>query len=264
MEIARGGEPHLRGAANAAFLAARLADPNGKWGTPVSSAREIPVDQVLQPVAHAPVSDVLWVPADGVIVVQQAALDRRRADEPRIERVVQECRVAAPAEWIRVSDALRAIQHPLLAQIVDDLRIRVLHGHAGIPSLPVEEAAVEPNDVTDRDTQSLAQLEVGDAICGRGVHDAGTLIHAHQLRRGNDDKGQPVGDHVGEQRLVRVVDKIRAAHLLQHLVAGVENRQALLGQDVALTALTHPHIGLVRVHRQRHVSWKRPRSRGPR
>ena len=105
-----------------------------------------------------------------------------------VDRVVQQRRVAAPAERIRVQDPLGSVEVALLAQVLDDLRIGVLDEHAAIPRLPVEEAAVESDHVANRDALALAELEVGDAVRGGGVHDPGALVHAHQLRRVEHDE----------------------------------------------------------------------------
>ena len=101
----------------------------------------------------------------------------------------------------------RAVEQPGGSQVVDDRRIRVLDEHASVACLTLEEPAVEPDHVTDRDALALAQLEVGHTVSGGGVDDAGALVHADHLRCVGHDEGEPVGSHVGEQRLVGQVDE---------------------------------------------------------
>ena len=117
--------------------------------------------------------------------------------------------------------------------------------------------------MADRDPLPLAQLEVRDAVRGGGVHDAGALVHADQLRCVQHDEREPVGQHVGEQRLVRAIDEVRAVHLVEDLVVALEHLEPLLREDVQLVALRDAHVRLPRVHRERDVAGQRPRRRGP-
>ena len=163
-----------------------------------------------------------------------------------------------------MQDPFRAIQAPLLLQILDDLRVRVLDEESAVARLTLEEAAVETHHVTDRDTLALAELEVGNAICRSGMHDPGALFHAHQLRRVEHDERESVGKHVGEERLVGQVDEIAAVHLTDDFVVAFEDRQAFLGEDVRLIPLRDADVGLAGVHGQRDVARERPRGGGPR
>ncbi len=264
VQVVRGGQTDVLGAARAELLIAVGTDPDGKRRSPVPAARQVPVDQALEPVAHPAVADVGRLPVHAAVVGKETILDGGGPDEPRRQGVVQQRCVATPAERIRVQDPLGAVQIPLLPQILDDLRVGVLDEQAAVACLPVEEPAVEADNVPDRDPHPLAQLEVGDAVRGRGVHDAGALLHAHQLGRIHHDKRKPVGNKVGEQRLVGQVDEIRTIHLVENLVLAVEHGKPFFRKDVQLVALGDPDIRLARVDRQRHVPREGPWRRRPR
>ena len=123
-----------------------------------------------------------------------------------------------------------------------------------VSRLPVEETAVEPDDVADRDAHALAEFEVGDAVCRSRMDDSGALIHVHQLGSVEHHEREAVGEHVGEQRLVGQVDEVRSVHLLDDLVVPVEHGKAFLGEDVRLIVLRDPDVRLARVHGERDVA----------
>ena len=87
-----------------------LVAPDRQRRAPVALARERPVDVVLQPVAEAPVLDVLGVPVDGLVGGQQPVAQRGRADVPGRLGVVEQRRAAAPAVRVGVQQALGAQQ----------------------------------------------------------------------------------------------------------------------------------------------------------
>ena len=163
-----------------------------------------------------------------------------------------------------MQDPLCAVEISLLAQVVDDLRIGVLDEHAAIPRLPFEKTSVESHDVPNRDAFSLAELEVRHAVRSSRVHDAGALIHAYQLRRIENDEGEPVWRHVGEERLVGHVHEVTTVHLVKDLVVTVKDFEALFGEDVRLVALRNAHVALAGMHRERDIARERPRRCRPR
>src|ERR1039458_7157695 len=57
------GEAQLGRTADAAAGITLRADPDGERRAPVAASREVPVDKVLQPVAHASVADVRRLPS---------------------------------------------------------------------------------------------------------------------------------------------------------------------------------------------------------
>ena len=82
VEIVVGGQPDVGGAADAVCCLALLADPDRQRRSPVAAPREVPVDEALQPVAHASVANVRGLPLDAAVVLDEAFLDRCGADEP--------------------------------------------------------------------------------------------------------------------------------------------------------------------------------------
>ena len=104
--------------------AAVRAAPHRQRRAPVALARQRPVDVALQPVAEAPVLDVLGVPVDGLVGGQQAVLDLAGGDVPGGLGVVEQRRVAAPAVRIGVLVALGAQQPVAPAQVLDQVRDR--------------------------------------------------------------------------------------------------------------------------------------------
>ena len=179
MQVVGGSQPDVGRAADAAHRRARLADPHRQRCSPIAGARQIPVDQVLQPVAHAPVADVGRLPLDAAVVVEQPLLHRGGADEPRVQRVVEQRGVTTPAERVRVGDPFGPVEQAGVAQVVDDSRVRILDEETAVAGLAIKEPAVEADHVAHRDPPTLAEVQVSNAIRGRGVHDAGALFHAH-------------------------------------------------------------------------------------
>ena len=84
-----------------------LAAPDRQRRAPVALARDRPVDVVLQPLAEAPVLDVLRVPVDRLVGRQQPVAQRRRADVPGRLGVVEQRRAAAPAVRVGVQVGAR-------------------------------------------------------------------------------------------------------------------------------------------------------------
>src|SRR5438309_9512953 len=97
-------EPDLGGRAYASLLTAAFADPDRNRRAPVAAARELPVDVVLEPVTHPAGLDMRGNPVGRVVVGDQLRLALGRADVPRVQRVVDQRRLAAPALRIRVQD----------------------------------------------------------------------------------------------------------------------------------------------------------------
>ena len=83
-------------------LGVRLAAPDRQRRAPVALARQRPVDVVLQPLAEAPVLDVLGMPVDRLVGGEQAVAQPARGDVPRRLGVVEQRRPAAPAVRVGV------------------------------------------------------------------------------------------------------------------------------------------------------------------
>src|ERR1035438_10290820 len=88
------------------------APPDGKRGAPESVAREGPVDVVRQPLPHPPVTDVLGVPPDGLVLGHQVGLAFGGPDVPTGLAPVDEGRAAPPAVRVRMDMGMAAEQAP--------------------------------------------------------------------------------------------------------------------------------------------------------
>ncbi|MBA7698068.1 hypothetical protein ES703_106742 [subsurface metagenome] len=98
--------------AHALVMTTGLTAPDRQWRPPITLTGESPVNVILQPVAEAPVLDVLRVPVYLVVAGNQVVLYRRRADIPGLLGIVEQRRFAAPAEGVGVPYRLAAIEKP--------------------------------------------------------------------------------------------------------------------------------------------------------
>ena len=162
-----------------------------------------------------------------------------------------------------MADLAGLVEAALRLEVGDDPRVGVLDEETAIAGLPLEEAAVEADDVAHRDTLPAAQLQVGLAVGGRGVDDPGPLLHRHQLGGRQHQEGLSLGEHVGEQRLVGAADQLAAGQLPDDRVVAVEDLEAGPGEDQALPALLDLDVGGVGVDREGDVAGQGPGGGGP-
>src|SRR5260370_32895863 len=101
------------------------------------------MDVVLEPVTYAAGLDVRRHPVGGAVVRDQLALALGGPHVPRIERVVDERRLAAPALGVRVQDRAGLVQKATRLRVVFDPRVRLLHWEAGKTRDRGQELAVE-------------------------------------------------------------------------------------------------------------------------
>ncbi len=165
-----------RAGAELLFALVGVALPDGQGSAPVALARERPVDVVLQPLAEAPVLDVLGMPADLLVLGQHAVAHLGGADVPARLGVVDERGAAAPAVGVGVL-VVDALEEPaLLLQRRDDLGV-VLEDEL---ALEVRDALVEGavwlDWVLKRHPVLFAQAEVVLAEGERGVDEAGAVV----------------------------------------------------------------------------------------
>ncbi len=169
----------------------------------------------------------------------------------------------------------RGKQLVLRVQIPDDIRVRILHE---LPCIGRLLSHVSPAVHKLHQGQAVLSAHVGIIFTeGRGnMDDSSTVRHG--------DIG--VAGHVmgllalsgsllpgaGKQRLILPIFQILSPISLQHLVGGLslfrQTAQNLLQQilrhiiDISVRCL-HLHVGLLRVHAQRHVGGQRPGRGGP-
>ena len=233
--------PELRDGADAVRVPL-LAAPDGQGRAPVAVAAERPVDVAGQPLAEAPVLDVLRVPDHVVVGGDELVLDRRGADVPGGLGVVEQRRVAAPAERVAVLVGLDAEQQAALLELVRDGRVGVLDEDAGPRRDLGDELALEVDGVDDRQVVLHADAHVVLAERRRDVDDAGA-VGGGDVVAADDEVGALVRLHVVEQRLVLEAEQLGAGELAQHLGLLAEHLlDEVAGQDEALAAALHERV----------------------
>ena len=198
------GEPDLGDRANAPLVAAALAHPDRQRRAPVAVARQAPVHSALEPVAHAPVADVVRDPVDAGVGRQELGLARAGAHEPGVQGVVEQRRVAAPAERVGVADGALLVEQPALGEVLHDRHVGVLDEQPGELQHLGPELALEVDDVAHRDALLLAEAEVVDAVGGGGVDHAGALLDVDEVGLDHEEGGL-LGDQVLEQIRIALV-----------------------------------------------------------
>ena len=93
-----------------------LIAPDRQRCAPETGTREVPVVQVLQPVAETACTSALGLPVDGLVQFDHTILLGSRADEPRVEWIIKHGLICTPA--------VRIVVHVLL-----DLECRTLLLH---------------------------------------------------------------------------------------------------------------------------------------
>src|SRR5215218_6544160 len=99
------------------------AAPDRQRSAPVALPGERPIDVALEPLAEAPVLDVLRVPGDLLVRREQLVPDLGGEHEPVRLCVVDEWRAAAPAVRISVLVGALSEQAARVPQGLDDLRV---------------------------------------------------------------------------------------------------------------------------------------------
>ena len=102
----------LGNGANALGLAI-LACPYGKRGTPVTAAAQVPVVQILEPLAKTACTCGFGFPSDGFVEFAHTLFHMRCTYKPAIERIVKHGLVGAPAVGIVVNVFLN-LEHLVL------------------------------------------------------------------------------------------------------------------------------------------------------
>ena len=93
---------------DAALFLAVLGAPDRERCAPVAATGEVPVLEVLQPLAEAARTGALRLPIDGLIEAHHLLAASRGADEPAIQRIVEDGLVRAPAVGVGVHVLLDA------------------------------------------------------------------------------------------------------------------------------------------------------------
>ena len=247
---------------------ALLAAPHGERRAPVALARQGPVDVVLEPVAEAPVLDVLGGPVDGLVGGEETVLDLARRDVPGGLGVVEQRRVATPAVRIGVLVRLGSEQAPALAEVLDQIGIAVLDLPAGVLADPVVVGAVEADRVDYVQAILLAEAEVVLAERDRRMDEPGAVVGGDEVAQQDGVAARSIGG-AGDEREWRVVRdpfELPSGEAVEDVRACPFAENPLyerFGEDVNVALVLDADVVEVWVDRHSRVRDQRPRSRGP-
>ena len=87
---------------NAPFFRTIFCPPDGQWNAPETGTAQIPIVDIFQPLAKPARSSAFRLPRDGVVQGHHPLLRIRGANEPRIEWIIEDGLVSAPAVGIAV------------------------------------------------------------------------------------------------------------------------------------------------------------------
>ena len=157
-----------------------VVDPDRNRCTPDAITRNRPVDRAREPVAKAPLFDVVRHPANLLICRKQTIDDSRDGDIPGRDRPVDERRVRAIAEGVAVLDHFLSIQGTCVTQPANDVPIGFLDMASNKIGHLVGELAGKP----DRTDKRLDARRAHDAVViftegRRLMHEARTAVGAH-------------------------------------------------------------------------------------
>ena len=190
-----------------AVLPLRLTFPHVQRRAPVAVARQRPVDVVLEPLAEPPAPHFRRVPRHLGVHFEHTRLDRGGAHEPRAASVVDERRVAAPAERVLVLVGPRLEPSALVLQALDDEAVRLLvRDEAAVDLLPAcsLERAVGPDRVHEGQAVLLGRGEVVRAERRGHVDEPRAFVGRYEAARHDD----------GPLALLRQLHQLQRSHVL--------------------------------------------------
>ena len=267
-ELAPGLRVQLGHRSDALLIPARrvVAHPERQRRAPVALARHAPVDVVRQPLAEAPFLDVLRHPVDPIVVGDELVFERGGLDVPRRARVVEQRRVAAPAERVGVLvDPL--LQHqPAVGQILLDQRIGFLDEDAAPRRHRVDEAALRVHRHQRGQAVLLPHCEVVGAEGRRDVHQAGAILRADEIA-GEDVAVVLRHRQEGVERPVVPAQELAALRPAQHghlpRVLPEDRSDQRFGQPQLVVFVLHQHVVDLFADGHGDVARQRPRRGRP-
>ena len=248
-------------AADADFFLAVLGAPDGQRCAPVTRTRQVPVDEVLQPVAETTATCGLGLPVDGLVEFDHAVFEGRGLDEPAVEGIVEHGFVGAPAVRVVVRMFLALEELALFLEEHHDVDVEalvllglggvvsVLHELAGVGAVGLhvhavlDELGVEVFDAEEltravdhrlwlavlvdhlqgRDARGGGHAFVVGAEGGRDVDDARTVFGGDIVAR-DDAEGAFARVDPRNQLFVLDADQVLALELLHDLGGLFEHR----------------------------------------
>ncbi|EPY28156.1 hypothetical protein STCU_05273 [Strigomonas culicis] len=278
----------LRHAADDDHLLPVLAVPDGQRRAPVAVARHVPVAGVGEPVGEAARLHELGHPVRLVVRGEETVVDGLHIDEPRVDGLVQQGRLTAPAEGVAVDNGALVHEVAVRLQHLDDVRVGVLHvapsevGHVRREEAVLLDRADERPALLDNAVlQAHAVIVHTEGRCL--VHDTGTGLRRHVVVAENaEGRLLALLGKVGKQRHVLAAHEITTLEVLLNdvrllrrggtilllilLLGRIHLRQAALRQVVVALGLGVEHLDVVHVlvDAQAQVGRQRPRRGGPR
>ena len=260
---------------DAVSAAAVRALPDVERGAPVAVTGQAPVLDVLEPVAEPAFADAGRDPVDGVVVADEVVADLGHLDEPGLSGVVDERRVAAPAERVVMLELRRVEQFAFLLEVLQDRQVGVLDEEAGVRGLFLHVTGFVDH-LDEGQVVVSAHASVVFTEGGRDVDDPGTVGHG-DIRVAGDEEALLalfVGNALleGVQRLILFVFEVGALVALQDLIGGFavfrelsENGVAEFGGDVVRVSVGRLDLDVLvgRAHAERDVGGQGPGRRGP-
>jgi len=150
---------------------------------------------------------------------------------------------------IAVFDLRAAEEAAVLFQVADDILVRGFHKDA-CPGLDLRgELAISVHRLDEGQVIFEAQVIVVLAKSRSGVHDAGTVLHAHVVCQAHKPGGL-IGGYKGKERLIGTAFKAAAGKLRQNGVVAFQNLQTGFRQYQVLPLVLHFHIAFIGMHRQ--------------
>ncbi len=250
----------LRDGTDADVGPAVTASPHRKGCAPVAVARQGPVDVALEPLAEPTVLDVLRMPADALVLLEQLGPSLRRAGEPRRLGPVDERRATAPAVRVGVLVGLLGHQDPAFGEGGDDGAVSVLDEGACVGLDAVVEGAVFVHGVEDG--QSLGPADLGIFLAeGRGDVDDARAVAIGHVGGGHDAPRITLGGvEEGEGPLVVAALQLGAAPGGQGRAGGITPRGGGGAEHEVTTAVGvgDADVRQVGAHGGGHVGDQRP------
>ena len=249
------------------MLMSAAALPDVERRAPITVAADAPILHMLQPVAETPLADALGNPVDRVVVRDQLIAHRCHLDEPRLARVVDKRRVAAPAMRIAMLEDGRLEEQSLRLQILQDQRIGVLDEDAR-PIRVRRHFSLRIDELHERHIVLAAHAVVVLTKRRRRMNDARAVRRRDVVIA--DDEERLLLDlslSIRVERLVVAILKLLSLHARENLalaVYAVEHRiDERFRQIVDSIADANLHIRHVGIDAETEVRRQRPRRRRP-
>ena len=243
-----------------------FAGPDRQRRAPVTLAGQTPVDDVLQEVAHAAFLDVVRHPVDGAVVAHQLIAHGSHLDEPALAGIVDQRRIAAPAERIVMLKLRRLDQQSALLQILQNELVRVLDEHAGPLGL-LGQAALRIHQLNERQVILTTHAGVVLTECRRNVNDTGAVAHGDVGIADDIVELRALALHGVERLILDVLERL-ALHRFHDdrllFLAAEDGFDQRTRHIVGVALEGQLHIFVIRVDAQRDVARQRPRGRRPR